>query len=246
MKEMVESIKAHGVLMPGMVRPRAEGGYELIAGHRRKRACELAGLKTMPVIIKEYTNDEAIILMVDSNIQREDVLPSERAKAYAMKYEAMKHQGRSGGGRTLEEMAEAAGESGKTIQRYIQLSHLSDELLDKVDKKELPLTSAMTISSLPKGVQGELNKVIDELNTTVTTAQAARLKESNSSEKLTIGKIREILSGKKPRSRRLLMKSDKLDEYFGPDFDAGAIEKVILHLLDVWKKDGSPKLDSQD
>ena len=139
--------------------------------------------------------------------------------------------GRSGGGRTLEEMGEAAGESGKTIQRYIQLSHLSDALLERVDKKELPLTSAMTLSSLPKGVQGDLQKALDELGTTITTAQAAKLKESNSNEKLTVEKIKEILSGKKPRARRLILKSDKLDEYFGDNFSDEAIERVILHLL---------------
>ena len=118
MEETVESIRKNGVLMPGIVRPRLDGGgYEIIAGHRRKRACELAGLATMPVLIKNYTDDEATVTMVDTNIQREDILPSEKAHAYRMKFDAMKHQG-SGGGRTVESIGEAAGESGKTVQRY--------------------------------------------------------------------------------------------------------------------------------
>ena len=128
MEETTESIGKYGVLVPGIVRPRAGGGYEMIAGHRRKRGSERAGLDTMPVIVRDYTDDEATIIMVDSNIQREDILPSEKARAYAMKYEAMKHQG-SRGGSTLDEVGEAAGESGKTVQRYVWLARLSDELL---------------------------------------------------------------------------------------------------------------------
>ena len=127
MQETVESIKNYGVLMPGIARPRAEGGYEIIAGHRRKHGCELAGLSTMPMFIRDYNDDEATVIMVDTNIQREDILPSEKAKAYSMKYEAMKHQGKKGNGSSLDEVGEAAGESGKTVQRYIWLARLSDE-----------------------------------------------------------------------------------------------------------------------
>lgn len=125
MQETVESIKNYGVLMPGIARPRSEGGYEIIAGHRRKHGCELAGLSTMPMLVRDYSDDEATIIMVDTNIQREDILPSEKAKAYAMKYEAMKHQGKKGNVSSLDEVGEAAGESGKTVQRYIWLSRLS-------------------------------------------------------------------------------------------------------------------------
>ena len=139
MQETVESIKNYGVLMPGIARPRAGGGYEIIAGHRRKHGCELAGLSTMPMFIRDYSDDEATIIMVDTNIQREDILPSEKARAYAMKYEAMKHQGKKGNGSSLDEVGEAAGESGKTVQRYIWLARLSDELLDMVDKKKIGL-----------------------------------------------------------------------------------------------------------
>ena len=127
MQETVESIRNYGVLMPGIARPRAGGGYEIIAGHRRKHGCELAGLSTMPMFVRDYSDDEATVIMVDTNIQREDILPSEKARAYAMKYEAMKHQGKKGSGSSLDEVGEAAGESGKTVQRYIWLARLSDD-----------------------------------------------------------------------------------------------------------------------
>lgn len=137
MEETAESIRQYGVLVPGIARSREGGGYEIIAGHRRRRGCELAGLEEMPVIIRDYTDDEATIIMVDSNIQREDILPSEKARAYAMKYEAMKHQGKKSGRNTLEEVGEAAGENAKKVQRYVWLSRLTDRLLEMVDSKKL-------------------------------------------------------------------------------------------------------------
>ena len=148
MQETVESVKKYGVLVPGIVRPYAGGGYEVVAGHRRWRACELAGLAEMPVIIRKLDDDESTVIMVDSNIQREDLLPSEKAKAYRMKYEALKHQGSREGGRTIEEMGETAGESGKTVQRYIWLSRLSDGLLDMVDRKKIGFVQGLDISFL--------------------------------------------------------------------------------------------------
>ena len=159
MDETVESIKKYGVLMPGIVRPRAEGGYEIIAGHRRKRACELAGLETMPVLIKNYADDEATVTMVDTNIQREDILPSEKARAYRMKFEAMKHQG-SGGGSTFESIGEAAGESGKTVQRYVWLPRLSEALLGLVDERKLPVRSGVELSYLTAKEQRLVEGVI--------------------------------------------------------------------------------------
>ena len=137
MEETTESIRQYGVLVPGIARPRAGGGYEIIAGHRRRRGSELAGKTEMPVIVRNYTDDEATIIMVDSNIQREDILPSEKARAYKMKYEAMKHQGKKSGRNTLDEVGEAAGENAKKVQRYIWLSRLSDGLLVMVDNLSL-------------------------------------------------------------------------------------------------------------
>ena len=147
MEETVESVKEHGVLMPGIARPRKEGGYEIISGHRRRRASELAGKTEMPFIIKDYSDDEATVIMVDSNIQREDILISEKAKAYHMKYMAMKHQG-TAGGISLDVMSEQTGESQKTVQRYICLARLTDELLGLVDAKKLGVKQGVEISAL--------------------------------------------------------------------------------------------------
>ena len=169
MQETVESIKNYGVLMPGIARPRAEGGYEIIAGHRRKHGCELAGLSTMPMFIRDYNDDEATVIMVDTNIQREDILPSEKAKAYSMKYEAMKHQGKKGNGSSLDEVGEAAGESGKTVQRYIWLARLSDELLDMVDKKKIGLVQGVDISFLTEQAQEWVQVIMEDLGCSKST-----------------------------------------------------------------------------
>lgn len=139
MAETVESIKTYGVLTPALVRPRSEGGYEMISGHRRKRGCELCGKTTMPALVRNYTDDEAVIIMVDSNIQRENLLPSEKAHAYKMKYDAMKHQGSKGEKYTADMVGEAAGDSGRTVQRYIRLAALSDALLKYVDNNKIPM-----------------------------------------------------------------------------------------------------------
>ena len=177
MEETTESISKYGVLVPGIARPRAEGGYEIIAGHRRKRGSERAGKEDMPVIVRNYTDDEATIIMVDSNIQREDILPSEKAKAYAMKYEAMKHQGRKGNGNTLDEVGEAAGESGKTVQRYIWLARLSDELLELVDRKKIGLVQGVDISFLSEDAQQWVLVILEESGANISTVQSAKLKE---------------------------------------------------------------------
>lgn len=157
MEETTESIRQYGVLVPGIARPRAGGGYEIIAGHRRKRGSELAGMAEMPVIVRNYTDDEATIIMVDSNIQREDILPSEKAKAYKMKYEAMKHQGKKSGKSTLEEVGEAAGENAKKVQRYIWLSRLSEKLLAMVDHKKIGFSQGVDLSFLPEEAQQCIN-----------------------------------------------------------------------------------------
>lgn len=158
MEETTESIRQYGVLMPGIARPRAEGGYELIAGHRRKRGSELAGRSEMPIIVRNYTDDEATIIMVDSNIQREDILPSEKAKAYKMKFEAMKHQGSKAEKNTYDEVGEAAGDNGKMVQRYIRLAELIPELLNMVDEKKLGFISGVDISYLSAEEQTLLYK----------------------------------------------------------------------------------------
>ena len=234
MEETTESIGKYGVLVPGIVRPRAGGGYEIIAGHRRKRGSERAGLDTMPVIVRNYTDDEATIIMVDSNIQREDILPSEKAKAYAMKYEAMKHQG-SKGGSTLDEVGEAAGESGKTVQRYVWLARLSDELLGMVDAKKIGIAQGVDISFLSEEQQQYVTVILQETGASVSNAQAAKLKEYGKNGGLTLEMVRLILEQEKPKERKVTIKSDKINRYFPEEYSNDDIESVIIRLLEEWK-----------
>ena len=234
MEETTESIGKYGVLVPGIVRPRAGGGYEIIAGHRRKRGSERAGLDTMPVIVRNYTDDEATIIMVDSNIQREDILPSEKAKAYAMKYEAMKHQG-SKGGSTLDEVGEAAGESGKTVQRYVWLARLIDELLDMVDKKKIGIAQGVDISFLSEEAQQWVAVILEETGAAVNASQSAKLKEYGKKGGLTLQMVRLILEQEKPKERRVTIKSDKINKYFPEEYSNDDIESVIIRLLEEWK-----------
>ena len=234
MEETTESIGKYGVLVPGIVRPRTEGGYEMIAGHRRKRGSERAGLDTMPVIVRNYTDDEATIIMVDSNIQREDILPSEKAKAYAMKYEAMKHQG-SRGGSTLDEVGEAAGESGKTVQRYVWLARLSDELLGMVDAKKIGIAQGVDISFLSEEQQQYVTVILQETGASVSNAQAAKLKEYGKSGGLTLAMVRLILAEEKPKERKVTIKGDKISRYFSEDYSNDDIEGIIIQLLEEWQ-----------
>ena len=236
MEETVESVKKYGVLMPGIVRPRTEGGYEIIAGHRRKRACEFAGIKTMPVIIKNYTDDEAVVTMVDTNIQRDDILPSEKARAYRMKFDAMKHQGNKEGGRTLDILGESAGESGKTVQRYIYLSYLSDGLLGLVDDKKLPIVSGVNISYLTDKEQKWVEDKISESGALISPAQSIKLKKYSQSRELTKAMLDLILEEEKPKERRFVMKNDRISEYFSEETTEEEIEETIYRLLEEWKK----------
>ena len=230
MEETTESIGRYGVLVPGIVRPREGGGYEIIAGHRRKRGSERAGLDTMPVIVRNYTDDEATIIMVDSNIQREDILPSEKAKAYAMKYEAMKHQGS-----TLDEVGEAAGESGKTVQRYVWLARLLDELLGMVDAKKIGIAQGVDISFLSEEQQQYVTVILQETGASVSNAQAAKLKEYGKSGELTLAMVRMILEEEKPKERKVTIKGDKISRYFSEDYSSDDIEGIIIQLLEEWQ-----------
>lgn len=235
MEETVESIKSYGVLMPGIARPRAGGGYEIIAGHRRKHACGLAGLATMPMFVREYSDDEATIIMVDSNIQREDILPSEKAKAYRMKFEARKHQGCKGKKNTFDEIGEAAGESGKTVQRYIWLSRLREELLDLVDNKRLGIVQGTDISFLSGEAQQWVLDTIRERDIAVSTLQAANLKEYGKQGELTLPMVRLILTEQKPKERKVTIRADKLNKYFPDTYTQEDIEDTIYQLLEEWQ-----------
>lgn len=235
MEETVESIKERGVLMPGIVRPRIGGGYEIIAGHRRKRACELAGLKTMPVVIRKYTDEEAVVAMVDTNLQREEILPSEKARAYRMKYDAMKHQG-SEGGNTLDEIGDSAGDSGKTVQRYICLSNLTDTLLGYVDTKKLPILSGVQLSYLKEKEQVWIEDIISETEIVVSSSQAEKIKGYSQSGELTKALLKEILTDEKPKPRKFVMKDDKISKFFSDDVTDEEIEETIIRLLEEWRK----------
>ena len=238
MEETTESIRQYGVLVPGIARPRAGGGYEIIAGHRRKRGSELAGKTEMPVIVRNYTDDEATIIMVDSNIQREDILPSEKARAYKMKYEAMKHQGKKSGKNTLDEVGEAAGENAKKVQRYIWLSRLSEELLIMVDSKKLGFSQGVDISFLTEEAQQWVQAVIEEQGCSVSMVQSGKLKEYGKSGELTFAMVRLILTEEKPKERKITIKSDKIGEYFSDSYSNEEIENIIISLLDKWKEEG--------
>lgn len=236
MQETVESIKNYGVLTPGIVRPRKEGGYEVIAGHRRKHGCELAGLSTMPVFVRDYNDDEATVIMVDTNIQRENLLPSEKARAYFMKYEAMKHQGKKGNGNSLDEVGETAGESGKTVQRYIWLARLSDGLLDLVDKKKIGLVQGVDLSFLTEQAQEWVQAILEETGASISTAQSVKLKEYGKSDELTLPMVRLILMEEKQKERKITIKSDRISEFFEEDYSSEDIENIIYQLLEDWKK----------
>ena len=235
MEETVESVKQYGILMPGIVRPYPDGGYEVVAGHRRWRACELAGLEEMPVIIRDIDDDTATVIMVDTNIQREDILPSEKARAYSMKYEAMKHQGKKGNGSSLDEVGEAAGESGKTVQRYIWLARLSDELLDMVDKKKIGLVQGVDISFLTEQVQEWVQVILEETGAAISTTQSSKLKEYGKKGELTLPMVRLILTEEKPKERKVTIKADKISRYFTEDYSSEDIENIIYQLLEEWQ-----------
>lgn len=238
MQETVESIKERGVLVPGIVRRRINGGYEIISGHRRKRACELAGLTTMPVFVRDLTDDEAVIVMVDSNIQREEILPSEKAKAYKMKYEAMKHQGVSKGeGSSLEQMSEELGESKTTIQRYITIADMNDNLLKMIDDKKIGLTQGVTISSLSDNEQQKLSDIIEETSVVPSLAQSSEIKDMSKKGTFEENLVKALLTNKPvAKKKNITIKADKIKDYIPEDYSEEQIVSLIISLLDEWKK----------
>ena len=236
MQETVESVKQYGVLMPGIVRPHPEGGYEVIAGHRRWRACELAGLTEMPVIIREMDDDTAVVLMVDTNIQREDILPSEKAKAYRMKYEAMKHQGSKGEKYTADAIGEAAGDSGRTVQRYIRLSELAEELMDYVDENKIPMVVGEKLSYLKAEEQAWVVDAIGNSGIFPSKAQAEQLKAGSEAGELTEGNIYAVLIRKEKENVNVTISAKKIRNYFPTGYSKEQIEDVIYTLLEEWKQ----------
>ena len=244
MKDTADSIREYGVLVPAIARPRPDGGYELIAGHRRKRGCELAGLKTMPVIVRELDDDAAIIIMVDSNIQRENILPSERAFAYQMKLEALKHQGLRSDltscqlGTKLradEKLAQSSNESARTVQRFIRLTNLIPTLLDMVDSKKIAFNPAVELSYLTQEEQGKLVDTMDSEQATPSLSQAQRLKKFSLEGKLTEESMLAIMSEeKKPEIGKVTLGTDTLRKYFPTNWTPKQMEDQILKLLNNW------------
>lgn len=234
MQETVDSILEHGVLVPGIARKRAEGGYEIIAGHRRKRASELAGKTEMPFLIRDYSDDEAIIIMVDSNLQREDILPSEKAFAYKMKCEALKHQGKRTGLNTYDLIGENAGDNGRTVQRYIRLTELMKELLDLVDQKQLGFIAAAELSFLKKEEQEQVYRLIVETKRKPNSDQAERLKKSSQGGKFDISILEGSNKAQKKRGY-LKLKTKWRNEFFKETDTDEQIEKIIYELLCQWK-----------
>ena len=250
MKETAESIKEYGVLVPAIVRPVPDGVYEIISGHRRKHASELAGLDTMPCIVRDMDNDAATIIMVDSNLQRESILPSERAMAYKMKLEAIKHRaGRpqkedeknspkiSANFRSDDEIGSSAGISGDTVRNYISLTNLVPELMQMVDEKKIALTPAYEIANLPADEQRMLVETIDSEQATPSLSQAQRMRKLSQSGELNDDTMLSIMmEQKKPERTDVTLPGDQLRKYFPRSYTSQRIQETIFKLLEAWQK----------
>ncbi len=245
MQRTVDSVKEYGVLTPGIARPCEDGGYEIVAGHRRKHACELAGLSTMPFIVREMDDDTATILMCDSNLQRETILPSERAFAYRMKLEALKHQGIrdvSTSRQVVEKLVTAdavgkdSGESGRQVQRFIRLTELIPDLLQMVDDRKIAFTPAVELSYLKQEEQTRLLDAMAAQEATPSLSQAQRLKKYSQEGKLDTNVMDAIMSEEKKEVDRITLTSDKLHKYFPKSFTPRQMEDTILKLLEQWQK----------
>ncbi len=246
MQRMVESVAQYGVLAPLIARPRPEGGYEIISGHRRQHAAELAGLDTLPVIVRQMSDDAAVILMVDSNLQREHILPSERAFAYKMKLEAIKNQGARSDltsaqiGRKLEAadiVGQEAGESRNQVRRFIRLTNLIPELLDMVDEKKISFNPAVELSYLDEAQQRDFLQAMDETQNAPSLSQAQRMKKLAQEGKLTYEAAFAIMGeAKKDELDKVVIKNDTLKKYFPRSYTPRQMEDVIIKLLEQWQR----------
>ena len=238
MDELVESIRVHGILSPLLARPKGEG-YELVSGHRRRLAAQKLGLTTVPVLVREMTDDEAVILMVDSNLQRESLLPSEKAFAYKMKLEAIKHQGKATSGQlvqklSVEKVADEANENYKTVQRYIRLTNLVPPLLQMVDEGCIAFSPAVEVSYLTRDEQAELWDLIGREDATPSLSQALRMKQLSREAKLTPEVLYAILTEEKPNQKeQVRIKTESLRKYFPRNYSAQQMEREIIKLLEA-------------
>ena len=249
MAEMVDSVKRYGVLVPALVRPKADGGYEMVAGHRRKCAATLAGITEMPCIVRNLTDDEATIIMVDSNLQRETILPSEKAFAYKMKLEAMKRQGQRSdltsaplepklkGSRSNEELAASSPDSRSQIQRFIRLTELIPSVLDMVDSGKIAFRPAVELSYLSKEQQQSLYDTMECEDCTPSLAQAIKMKEFSRDGKLSTEVILSIMQEEKPNQReQFKMPKERISKYFAPGTPAQKIEDTIIKALELYRR----------
>ena len=249
MAEMIDSVKQYGVLVPALVRPKADGGYEMVAGHRRKCAATLAGITEMPCIVRNLTDDEATIIMVDSNLQRETILPSEKAFAYKMKLEAMKRQGQRSdltsaplepklkGSRSNEELAASSPDSRSQIQRFIRLTELIPSVLDMVDSGKIAFRPAVELSYLSKEQQQSLYDTMECEDCTPSLAQAIKMKEFSRDGKLTEEVILSIMQEEKPNQReQFKMPKERISKYFAPGTPAQKIEDTIIKSLELYRR----------
>lgn len=248
MDKMVDSVKEYGVMTPAIVRPRKDGGYEIVAGHRRCHASQRAGVETMPCIVRDMDDDTAIILMVDSNCQREHILPSEKAKAYEMKLAAIKRQGQRRdltSGQvvqklSVQEVADGSGEGYKTVQRFIRLNKLTPELMQMVDDGKLKTTPAVELSYLTPEEQGDFLSYMESEGCTPSLSQAQKLKEASKESVLTSEKIQHIMAAKppsvKPRDPQLMIPVAKVERYFPKGFTSDQMQQVIVKLLENYAR----------
>ena len=249
MDALVESIKQCGILTPVIARPHKDGGYEILSGHRRVKACELAGITDIPVVIKNLDDDTATILLVDSNLQREHILPSEKAFAYQMKLEAMKRKaGRPSKenvsqigtnfekGRSDTELAEQVGESRNQIQRYIRLTNLIDPILDMVDNNQIAMNAAVEISYLGSKEQAAVMQSIEKEETSPSIAQARKMRKFHQEGNLSNAVIDSIMMEQKPETVKITLGEDKLKKYFPKSYSKAKMEEIILKLLDKWRR----------
>ena len=246
MAEMVDSVKQYGVLVPALVRPKADGGYEMVAGHRRKCAATLAGITEMPCIVRNLTDDEATIIMVDSNLQRETILPSEKAFAYKMKLEAMKRQGQRSDltstplvskSRSNEELGQKNGDSREQVRRFIRLTELIPSVLDMVDSGKIAFRPAVELSYLSKEQQQSLYDTMECEDCTPSLAQAIKMKEFSRDGKLTEEVILSIMQEEKPNQReQFKMPKERISKYFAPGTPAQKIENTIIKALELYRR----------
>ena len=257
MQEMTESVKQYGVLVPALVRPKPEGGYEMVAGHRRKKAADLAGLAKIPCIVRQLTDDEATIIMVDSNLQREQILPSEKAFAYKMKLDAMKRQGQRtdltfgppGQKSSRDELADSSPDSSRQIQRYIRLTHLIPEILELVDNSvlkdpemlQIALRPAVELSYLRKEEQADLFAIMDEMDCTPSHAQAIKMRQMSEAktggERLAKDALVSIMKEEKPNQKeQFKIPKEKISRFFAPGTPTQKIEDTIVKALELYRK----------